>query len=257
MRWGLSQRCRVLRQARVHKMDAVSIHNTGGEISNTILIIFNSGFHFHRNNPYQRHGMWITTFNTNRSFGGGPHLQVQQARTFEPGKHLVKTLAFEDVTWKLLWTVCLTSPHPKTLSSTHLAKRMPWKPEMEITSYGATWTILMLPAKSLWIRPVFSHTRPDEFQSWSSICAKWKQRKMKEQERKGTRERSSFFFGCALWDWDPFWTKYIRVTNGRKDEKVREALRNEEAARQRFDTSDGQWVAENMLYVKSLFVKIC
>ena len=38
---------------------------------------------------------------------------------------------------------------------------------------------------------------------------------------------------------DAFWTKYIRVTNWHNDEEVREALRNEEAARQRFDTSDG------------------
>lgn len=38
---------------------------------------------------------------------------------------------------------------------------------------------------------------------------------------------------------DPFWTKYIKVTNWRNDEEVREALRNEEVARQRFEPSDG------------------
>lgn len=72
----------------------VSMHNTRGEISNTIVIILIRVF----TATSHTSGTWTTTFDTNRNFGGGPQVQVQLARKFESGKHLVKTLVFEDGT---------------------------------------------------------------------------------------------------------------------------------------------------------------
>lgn len=214
----------------------VSMHNTRGEISNTIVIIFTSGFH--RNKSYQ---WYVDNYIRHKQ-----KLWWWSPSTGTTGKEIrIRKTLSEDARIRGRYLKAAMDCLSDLPSSQNIEFYPSWQENAVKARNGdyLVWCHFNYTDATCQVfvdTSVYSHIQA---QMNSKIEALYAASGSKGKGKsKGGMGRGKGVFSTLDVPFDPrdpFWTKYIKVTNWRNDEEVREALRNEEAARQRFETSDG------------------
>ena len=215
-----------------------SLTNTRGEISNTILVTFSSGWH--RNKTFQ----WYTDQYSRRkqqlwwwsqATGRQTHNQIRIRKTLSEdarirGRYLKAAMAcIGDNTQQRIDIYPVWGEN--AVKETSTGEYLVW---CHFSYPNATCQVFIHSSVFDLIHP-FMETKIEDLYSTAGSKGKGRQSR---PPNKGRGKGAFSSLDTPFDPRDPFWLKFIKVTSWKKDEKVRSALQDEEDARSKFEMAE-------------------